>query len=526
MKSQAISFRYLTKYIFAAFALLLFSTSSLPAQQYISDIDVQRGEKWWGLYVSGSPAQPFGLPFHLTTMEPASSAYTVSILLSSNGRFIYSENPMEIDFNGDRFRITSRFEKVEARKGGRNLREAYLLCCHNNFAPHGAVPDQSLFTLPQYETEFDPGCFSPQEEVTAYARKLLSEGFPPGIIVIADGWSQPNTLFRFSPSVYPDPRAMVDELHGLGFKVMLTVTPYTSPYGRHYLDGIGKGLFVTDDDGRPVVVSESGGYAACYDFGNEELAAEARGNLREVMTDYGIDGLRFECTGVLGVLGPDSPAANSYLEAWVGLAPGGGMCEYLPYVGGKFAPYITGLAMETEGDMLPSAITTLISAGMTGYPYTTLVNLLPEYARVPSNQGRLAEYLLLEAMLPVPRVRYAPWRITDPVLYDAVKDAVNFRAEMAGYVAELVEESAKMAAPMIRHMEYVFPRSGFSDCCDQFMLGNRYLFAPAGAGETKRMVRLPRGTWYDRQGRKYKGPLVTEVDCRDGRVVCFILNGK
>ncbi|MCD8071841.1 MAG: hypothetical protein LUE10_01410 [Alistipes sp.] len=504
----------------------MFSAFSVRAQQYTSDIDVQRGEKWWGLYVSGSPAQPFGEPLHLTTMEPAPGSYTVSILLSSNGRFIYSEYPMEVNFDGERFRISSHFEKVAVNKGGRNLREAYLLCCHNNFAPHGAMPDQALFTLPRYETEFDPGCFSTQDEVIDYARRLLAEGFPPGIIVIADGWSQPNTLFRFSPSVYPDPRAMVETLHGLGFKVMLTVTPYASPYGKHYLDGIEKGLFITGQDGRPLVVSESGGYAACYDFSDETLAVRARENLGEVMSTYGIDGLRFECTGVLAALGPDSPAANAYLESWVGLAPGTGMCEYLPYVGGKFAPYITGLGMDTGGDMLSSAITTLVSAGMTGYPYTTIVNLLPEYARVPSGDGQLAEYLLLEAILPVPRVRYAPWRISDPVLYEAVKDAVNFRAGIAGYVAELVDESAKMAAPMIRHMEYVFPRSGFSDCSDQFMLGSRYLFAPARAGQAKRMVRLPKGTWYDRQGRRYKGPLVTEVDCRDGRVVCFMLNGK
>lgn len=132
-----------------------------------------------GLYVSGSTVQPLDSVFELTTMETSGGVYTLSVLLSGNGRYIYSEHPFTVSSDGERFRITSSHGKVEAKKGGKNLREAYLFCCHNHFSPDHTAPPAGTFTLPHYETEYDPGCFSSQEEIVRYAEKLLAEGSPP-----------------------------------------------------------------------------------------------------------------------------------------------------------------------------------------------------------------------------------------------------------------------------------------------------------------------------------------------------------
>lgn len=510
----------------AATLSILTSLAFTARGQEMSTVELQKGEKWWGLYVSASPAQPLDTPFQLTTMQASGGAYTSSVMLSSTGRYVYSDHPFTVSFDGETYTITSEYEKVEARKGGRNLREAYLVCCHNHFAADHATPPVEMFTLPHYETEFDPGCFSSQDEIVAYAERLLAEGFPAGVLVISDGWDQPNTLFDFSHSLFPDPGAMTARLHELGFRVMLSVTPYVSPYGRYYLDGVAEGRFVMGRSGRPILVPVNGGTAVCHDFSNGPLAEAARANLARLRSEYGVDGFRFECTGLLAAMGKDSPRAVEFLRSWMDLAPAEGLNEFLPSTGARFAPYVTGIAMDTEGDRISSAVTALVSAGLTGYPYSTLVNLLPDGGQVPEGDGPLAEYLLFESVMPVPRVRYAPWRIGDATLYAAVKDALNFRVSIAEYVSELVDESAKMAVPLLRNLEYVFPRSGFADCPDQFMLGSHYLFAPVKAGETRRMVRLPKGTWTDREGHRFRGPVVTEVDCSDGRIVCFILNTK
>ena len=75
-------------------------------------------------------------------------------------------------------------------------------------------------------------------------------------------------------------------------------------------------------------------------------------------------------------------------------------------------------------------------------------------------------------------------------------------------------------------MEYQFPRSGFADCDNQFMLGNRYLVAPPLDESPQRMVRLPKGVWTDMNGKRYKGPVVVNASAQDGRMICFELQTK
>ena len=73
-------------------------------------------------------------------------------------------------------------------------------------------------------------------------------------------------------------------------------------------------------------------------------------------------------------------------------------------------------------------------------------------------------------------------------------------------------------------MEYAFPRNGFADCNDQFMIGTKYLVAPVLDDSGRRLVRFPRGVWVDQEGRRYRGPLVAEVDCSNGMIPCFELS--
>ena len=54
-------------------------------------------------------------------------------------------------------------------------------------------------------------------------------------------------------------------------------------------------------------------------------------------------------------------------------------------------------------------------------------------------------------------------------------------------------------------MEYAFPHQGFANCKDQYMLGDKYLVAPVMTKSDIRTVKLPKGTWQDEQGKKYKG---------------------
>ena len=62
-----------------------------------------------------------------------------------------------------------------------------------------------------------------QEDILNYAHNIIENGFPKGILMIDDNWQRYYGNFEFKAEKFPDARAMTDELHRLGFKVMLWI---------------------------------------------------------------------------------------------------------------------------------------------------------------------------------------------------------------------------------------------------------------------------------------------------------------
>jgi alpha-glucosidase len=81
----------------------------------------------------------------------------------------------------------------------------------------------------------------------------------------------------------------------------------------------------------------------------------------------------------------------------------------------------------------------------------------------------------------------------------------QLHADFAPYIMQYARQAATTGEPIVRLMEYQFPHEGFADVKDQFMLGDKYLVAPVVDNRLERDVRLPKGTWRDEQGKKYKG---------------------
>ena len=70
-------------------------------------------------------------------------------------------------------------------------------------------------------------------------------------------------------------------------------------------------------------------------------------------------------------------------------------------------------------------------------------------------------------------------------------------------------------------MEYEFPHQGFSDCKDQFMLGEKYLVAPMLTPDAGRTVRLPKGKWKDDSGKIIHGGKTIDITVAPDRLPYF-----
>ena len=128
-----------------------------------------------------------------------------------------------------------------------------------------------------------------------YARSIVDNGFPTGILMIDDNWQKYYGNFEFRPDRFPDPKGMVEELHALGFKVMLWVSPFVSPDSQEYRFLRRKGYLVMNAEGtRPAILDWWNGLSACYDLSNPEAFEYFRKTLADMQEEYGIDGFKFD----------------------------------------------------------------------------------------------------------------------------------------------------------------------------------------------------------------------------------------
>lgn len=493
-------------------------------QTQVSSIDVLKGESWWGVFIGSDRRMPFDAPFEKIDLA-TSRRQTTPMLVSSRGRYIWSAEPFTIEYTGEKFVIESDHGKVQAVTAGKTLREAYLVCVHKNMPPDGKTPSAELFTAPVYDLSGELGCGESAEGIMECTSHILSAGYPAGTFVIPGGWQSQVGSLDVDRDLFGDFQSFVAKMHSEGFKVMLTITPYVSGDGKQfriYRDG---GV-VRMPDGSPAMVDWEGGYSAFYDITDPKVAAMMKSRLDSLRSVYGVDGFLFDCRGVMPLMRYAKGGMTDYLRRWTELSLG---CDFVQYTisrGSGFAPYVHNInaGRRFDWEFLRRSVRDVVSANLLGYPYITVSAGMSSSGEAPEMDPKfLLRYMQLATIMPVMNITFAPWNIADKEVAAACVEYAKGRSQFAAYYRELLEESAKTAEPIIRHMEYVFPRNGFTDCDDQFMIGSRYMIAPLLTESDGRTVRFPKGNWIDSEGRRYKGPVVTTVTATDNKLLFFEL---
>ena len=509
--------------------------------------EILENEHWWGGAAVTAPYQPFDRDTdYECDLKEADGNQSSPLLVSDKGRYVWSEHCFRFIIKNGEIELIG--EDIELVCAGETLRDAYLAAMKAHFPFSGKVPPEKFFTTAQYNTWMEFTYNPTQKSVLEYARSIIESGYEPGILIIDEGWHTRYGVWEFDFAKFPDPKAMIDELHEMGFTVMLWIVPLMTADGRDFLGAASKAKYLNNDnrplpllktdDGRVAIVKWWNGFSAVLNLTDEVDREFLDAKLRRLMNDYGVDGFKFD-GGSLGMYNPENVingkqtrfSAEELNIAWNEFGERYEFHEYKDTFKRGGTPIIQrirdrGHRWDDDGicTLLPFALV----EGLTGYPF-----LCPDmigggewsYTLLgkPWDGELVVRMAECSALFPMMQFSLAPWRILNKEHAALCLKAAKLHKEFAPRIIEEVKSTAVTGEPIIRALEYEFPNQGFATTRDMFMLGSGVLVAPVlEEGARERTVKLPCGKWLYLGKDEYVGGATVTVSAPLGTLPYFI----
>ena len=518
-------FRFLAYTAVAAGTVLAASAR----QRQVTVVTPLAGEKWWGGILHRGWEMPYG-----NTPRPIDlgleGGVTAPFLVSSAGRYVWSDRPFVYAFTNDVLTVASDVEKVEPVVAGTTLREAYLAASAKHFPFNGRTPAELLFAKPQWNNWIEIAIQGMrQTSVDAYTEALARSGFPCGVYIMDGGWLSHNGSYRFHAPDFPESRTRL-----VVGEDILAVDHVALPVAQHLvLAAVGAHERRRPDHRLPPLLADAAehapgvragvvwwwsGISCVWDLTYAPGWDDYAQTLRRFAVEYGIDGFKWDA----GDVGPmartlrfHDPAKRAvdwahdyvrigaelfpYNEYRVGFRTGGmPVMQRLPDVHHRWEAIgrVSGMVQ---------------AAGLLGSPYVVADMVGGGEATTYRPGGFFSEKLFvrscaLAALHPMMQFSAAPWRYLSPGNVEICRAFANLHVEFAPYILDLARHAARTGEPIVRTMEYEFPHAGFAKPMTQFMLGPKWLVAPVTAEDDAVTVELPAGCWTDDLGTVHVGP--------------------
>ncbi len=524
-------------------------------------VKIAEGENWWGINNNFGCDMPFTAKTRLECdlRKTNYSQQGLSLLVSDRGRWIWCDEPVEVEIENGEIELASDKGEITLHEGeARNLAEAFRAAAKKHFPVAGEEPELLYFSAPQYNTWIELTYHQNEKDILAYAQSMLDNGLPPGIFMIDDTWQAGYGDWRFEPTRFSDPKGMMDKLHKMGYKVLLWMCPFVSmdtPAFRRVQHGINpddvrgwptKGGFLTvSAQTNPKRIPHAApirwwnGVSALLDFTHPNAVNWFDEQLQRLVKDYGADGFKFDGGEVSFYTGRQaygnashaydksvSPVAQSALYGLFALKYKGS--EYRNAFGYAGKPVIMRLHdKKHDWQALGRLVPDMLAAGLVGCPFICpdmvgggeWSTFLPG---APFSQELFIRSAQVQALCPMMQISASPWRYLDKRHQEIFRQAVRLRQRFAPRFVALAKQAAKDGEPMMRHMEYVFPRCGYAAIRDQFMMGEDLLVAPVvEEGATSRRVVLPKGKWRADDGKEHAGSCTITVPVTLARLPYF-----
>ena len=502
---------------------------SVYAQDTTVSISIMQNEKWWSGVINEAQLMPYssGTNYTFKMLGDNDGNQVQPLLLSSKGRYVWSEEPFQIQFKNRVLQI-SGLAQIDTGTAGSTLKEAQLLVRNKYFPASGKFPDTLLVTKPQYNTWIELNYNQNENDVLKYAHAIIENGLPVGVLMIDDTWEEDYGVWDFHPKRFPNPKKMMDELHQLGFKVMVWVCPFVSADSKEYRELVEKRALIKDSNELHTasMISWWNGFSAELDFSNPAAVNWFQDKLNYLQNTYGVDGFKFDAGDFIyypfNSISKEkiTPNQHSSLYGKIGLQYSLNEYRACWKMGGQ--PLVQRLRdKEHNWADMQKLIPGMVLTGLVGYTFSCPDMIgggeLNSFSGVQKNidQELIVRSAQCHALMPMMQFSVAPWRVLDSIHFAAVKKAVELRMKFTPLIVKLIKQSAQSGEPIIKSMEYVFPNQGFAETNDQYMLGDSIMVAPIVNKGTVRVVKFPKflkGKWKAAGGKIYNGGTVVSID--------------
>lgn len=378
-----------------------------------------------------------------------------------------------------------------------------------------------------------------QEQLLEVAREHKRRGLPMDVIV-ADFFHWPRMGdFRFDEAFFPDPAAMVEELHSLGIELMVSVWPQISVASENYKEMRDNNLLVRSEAGVDLD-SRFQDPNAFYDTTNPAARAFVWDKCKQNYFDLGIKTFwldeaepeyevydyahyRYHAGPVLqvGNLYPQHYARGFYegqIEAGQSSPMNLVRCAWAGSQ--RYGALVWSGDIQSTWEDFRRQITAGLHMGVAGIPWwtTDIGGFYGGNPEDPAFRELLVRWFQWGAFCPVMRLhgyRVPESPITHPdgrrncptgadnevwsygeETYEILARFIHLREALRPYVRDLMRQAHEDGAPVMRPMFYAYP--GDELCWtvdDQYLFGDDVIVAPVvQTGSTSRAVFLPSGT--------------------------------
>jgi alpha-D-xyloside xylohydrolase len=373
-------------------------------------------------------------------------------------------------------------------KGARLDEDLYLgtipqvLADYQQDAGEPVVPPPSELALIKWRDEVK----GPQD-VLADVTRLEQAHIPIGWVLLDNPWETCVGNLVFDPNLFPDPARMIEQVHALGVKFMLWVSPKVI---------CGTGYRKSQLLGDPATQQE-------IDLTSPVVVAKFKARLRRVFA-LGVDGVKGDRGNEVDLESKSPSLQNEYPllydQAVIDELPKNGATIFQAAAMGSESIGRGIWAGDQTGDFdgLQAAIRSGETAAMSGFP--TWGSDVGGYHSEGLTTEVFARWAQLSAVSPVFEVGGAganatPWTLGTQAM-DALRDAAVLHYELFPYLYGLLQRHQ----PVLRPLAYAFPGDAASWATSnslEFLVGPDLFAAPVtGPGETP-SVYLPPGSWID-----------------------------